>query len=251
MPNTYFRFRQFTVHQERSAMKVCTDSCLFGAWLSNIFENCGGHILDIGAGTGLLSLMLAQKTGARIDAVEVDREAFEQAAENFSASPWSRNLHVYLTPIQQYSTPVRYSLIVSNPPFYAHDLRSENDRRNAAMHDASLTLEELMDAAGKFKTADAQFAALITFRRASGFEELYTRYGWYARRKVTVKQTYMHPPFRCMYLLTRTPCENSAEEIVIRKDNNQYTEQFYALLKDYYLFEKYTEYESDGRGHKK
>src|SRR5215216_7514664 len=134
MAHFFFRFKQFTIHQDKCAMKVCTDACFFGAWIANkvsSFQSPVSSCLDIGSGTGLLSLMLAQKTLAKIDAVEIDEGAARQAKENFEASPWKERLHVYNTSIQQFDQsthqlinpstyqPInitKYDLIISNPP---------------------------------------------------------------------------------------------------------------------------------------
>src|SRR3954469_11797521 len=126
MANNYFSFKQFIIHQDKCAMKVCTDACLFGAYVADRFQitNSKFHVLDIGAGTGLLSLMLAQKNSTvQIDAVEIDKAASEQAKENFKHSLWRDRLHIHHQPIQEFGMNT-YNLIISNPPFYENDLKS-------------------------------------------------------------------------------------------------------------------------------
>ena len=128
-------------------MKVCTDSCLFGAWIASAIEDkniSAETILDIGTGTGLLSLMLAQKTNAGIDAVEIDTNAFEQATENVNASPWNKQIKVFKADIKKWNASLKYDLIISNPPFYENDLLPESEASSVAKHSAALTLEELI-----------------------------------------------------------------------------------------------------------
>lgn len=133
MANSYFQFKEFTVRQERASMKVCTDACLFGAYAANqlIFIN-PAECLDIGTGTGLLSLMLAQKIPANIDAVEIEYASYSQAKGNFEHSPWREQLNVFHTDINQFQSEKKYNCIISNPPFFEKDLKSEDEKKNAA-----------------------------------------------------------------------------------------------------------------------
>ena len=228
MPNNYFRFKQFTVYQDKSAMKVCTDACLFGAWVAS--KTSAAKTLDIGAGTGLLSLMLAQRSAAHIEAVEIDEHAFEQSQENFNTSPWRDRLKIFHVPIQSFDNG-RYDLIISNPPFYSNDLKSENRKRNLALHSEALNLEELLASVKKLLAEPGSFAVLLPFHRAAYFENLATKYGLYLQEKVLVKQTPAHDYFRVMYILSNIdiPREAHQSEIVIND------ELFKELLKDYYL----------------
>lgn len=236
MPNTYFRFRQFTVHQEKTAMKVCTDACLFGAWVaSKIKDHKIESVLDIGAGTGLLSLMIAQVSAARIDAVEVDESASQQAAGNFEQSPWSGRLHLHHADINFFDAPGKYDLIISNPPFFENDLLSGDVKRNLALHSTKLELAHLLKLSEGMMSEDGRLAVLIPYRRMKFFEEeiLKTRLGIEA--KVTVRQTEAHDWFRCMYLLNFTSDGKYSESEITIKSGDKYTEQFYSLVQDYYL----------------
>ena len=238
MANTYFKFKQFTIRQEHCAMKVCTDACLFGAWVANELtaikqiSNC----LDIGTGTGVLSLLLAQKTTAFIDAVEIDKAAFEQAKENIDHSPWSGRLTVINTDITAFNNNKKYDCIISNPPFFEGDLKSSNSNKNAAKHDTSLTLQQLLQVVDKTLLEEGYFAILLPYHRADFFIEEAAKSNLYLTKKVLVKQTPRHDYFRAMLLFTRHQKNVSSEEIIIKNEVNNYTEIFTGLLKDYYLF---------------
>jgi tRNA1Val (adenine37-N6)-methyltransferase len=230
MPNTYFRFRQFTIHQEKTAMKVCTDACLFGAWITSEISNEKiESVLDIGAGTGLLSLMIAQGSDARIDAVEIDDNAYSQAVENFAASPWKERLKAHHCAIQQYDPGYKYDLIVSNPPFYEQSLWSPDNKKNLAMHSTHLDAAELFASIKRLLAHGGRIAILIPYGRVDAIEKIIKESSLYIEKKVAVKQTEKHSPFRCMYML-RDVFSGFDERKITVKD-----EEFNALLKSYYL----------------
>lgn len=239
MSNNYFTFKQFTIQQSDCAMKVTTDGCLFGAWVAKIV--CTNQIpiaktLDIGMGTGLLSLMLAQKINTQIDAVEIDTATAMQAQANFTASPWARQLQVYQTAIQTFSTVTSnlYNLIITNPPFFEHDLKSADGKRNMALHSAALSLETLVATIHCLLATNGQFAILLPYNRVRYFTELTIPYGFVLHQQVLVKQTPKHPYFRAMLLFGFTQKTMVQTDLII-KTEDAYTEDFKMLLKDYYL----------------
>lgn len=237
MSNTYFSFKQFTIHQDRCAMKVCTDACLFGAWVADKIgtDTSTRNILDIGTGTGLLSLMLAQKTNAAIEAAELDKEAALQAAENFSASPWKERLQVFETGIHDFNPAKQYDCIISNPPFFEDDLRSENAAKNAAKHDTTLTLDELIRQVKRLLKEDGTACILVPFHRTAYLEKLVTDNGFFIHEKLLVKQSVGHHYFRSQLIFSRQPKEMVTDEIFIHDEQRQYSTRFTALLKNYYL----------------
>ena len=237
MSNDYFRFKQFTVWQNRSAMKVCTDACLFGAWAAG-FATKASRVLDIGAGTGLLSLMIAQESSARINAIEIDEDAASQARDNFNASVWKDRLTIVRQSIQDYAacSNVRYDLIISNPPFYKNDLKSPDGKRNLALHGSELSLKKLFTTARKLLAPGGSFGVLVAAHRALEAEGIADANTLYLKEKVNVRQTPHHPFFRTMYLFCSASCSGpGSSEVIIKKDQYQYTREFTELLKDYYL----------------
>jgi len=233
-----FSFKQFTIHQDNCAMKVCTDACLFGAWVAEKIRSdidIKEPLLDIGTGTGLLSLMLAQNTEGHIDAIELDGAAATQASENFEASPWKERIKVYNGRIQDFAPGKKYGLIISNPPFFESDLRSPDKARNAAMHDTTLTLEELIAQIDLHILEDGSAAVLIPFHRTEYLESLLNRHGFFTFQKAIVKQTPTHAHFRTMLIFSKKEREKKEEEITIHNEERVYTERFTELLKDYYL----------------
>jgi len=239
MPNTYFQFKQFKVHQEKCAIKVCTDTCVFGAWIIDNIENEKSkmkNVLDIGTGTGLLSLMLAQKLNSKFDAVEIDEQAALQAKENFEESLWSKRLSVFNTPIQQYISANSYDLIISNPPFFNQSLKSDNNQKNLAKHSGSLSFIELIDVVLKFLKPEGRFAILLPFTEFKRFEIIAKEKQLYLLQKADIQQTPSHSFFRTTGVFSKQILSQPINEAInIKDDSNQYTPRFINLLKDYYL----------------
>ena len=215
-------------------MKVCTDACLLGAWTAVRIKN-EKKILDIGAGTGLLSLMLAQKTEALIDAIELDSDAAAQAKENILQSPWSARIQISEADIRTTALPADYDFIISNPPFYETDLRSPESKKNKAKHNESLTLEELIDAIRKHLKKSGSFSILLPFFRHEYFETLAAAHGFFLIEKLSVLQTPKHDPFRSIGLFSyQKPEKIIDQELIIKNEDGKYSPEFYGLLKDYY-----------------
>ena len=235
MSNNYFSFKQFTVWQSDCALKVCTDACLFGAWVAaHVKDDAPSSILDIGTGTGLLSLLLAQKNpAAQIDAVEIDAAAAAQASSNALATVW--NIKVHNSAIENFSG-ARYQHIISNPPFFSNDLKSDDALRNTAMHSTTLTLQTLFTCVDDLLEPTGSFSVLIPYARATELEKLAAQFGLTIFKKALVQQTPAHDPFRAMYILSSAVTSPDAVEQIIIKENEQYTAGFTAYLKDYYLF---------------
>jgi tRNA1Val (adenine37-N6)-methyltransferase len=240
MSNNYFQFKQFTIHQDKTAMKVCTDACLFAAWVANKIEIAKLKIetvLDIGAGTGLLSLMLAQKLDAQIHAVEIDEQTAQQAKENFEASGYSTRLTVYKTSIQNFNPASTYDLIISNPPFYIQSLKSNDQRKNIAKHGVGLSFTELVYVAQQLLKPTGIFSILTPFEEFKTFETIAAEHELHLLQKTDVRHSATHPFFRTMAIFTnQTFGENNYDNLCIRDDKNSYSPAFIELLKDYYLY---------------
>src|SRR5688572_25214742 len=202
MANSWFQFKHFTVQQDKCAMKVTTDACLFGAWvaadLSSSFEKdtrtsfADRRLLDIGAGTGLLSLMIAQQTTMRIDAIELDDVTYEQSVENCMASPWSQQIKLLHADARQFAAPHLYDVIVSNPPFYEQELKSVEAKRNVAHHSEELSLDEVLSSIKNNLQPDGCFYLLLPFKRAPQVRALFEQQGFVIEKLVFVRQSVTH-----------------------------------------------------------
>ncbi len=217
-------------------MKVCTDACLFGAWVAKHFENDQPHkILDIGTGTGLLTLMLAQKLNGSIETVEIEQGAYLQAFDNISQSNWKERITVVYGDIKKYSYKHPYDLIISNPPFYENDLQTAKPVYNMARHDKTLTLEALLSIAALHLSIEGSFAALVPYHREAYFISTAAGLGLYPFSVAYVKQSTSHDYFRSIIILKKHPSSIIDESFMSIKEGNNYTAAFTELLKDYYL----------------
>jgi tRNA1Val (adenine37-N6)-methyltransferase len=236
--NTWFQFKEFIIRQDKCAMKVCTDACLFGSWVADkisLGQISPKHILDIGSGTGLLSLMLAQKSTAAIDAVEIDPGAFQQASENITGSVWRDRIKIHHQSIIDFTSPEKYDLIISNPPFYENDLKSEDEGRNKAMHDTALSFENLAKAIKNHLSESGNAAVLLPFHRVPIFEKALNAEGLYVQEKMNVAHSPKHPFFRSLLMIGFHKTDLQEAELMIRNGQHEYDENFKFLLKDYYL----------------
>ena len=236
MSNTYFQFKQFRINQDRCAMKVTTDACILGAWtplLPGVKE-----VLDIGTGTGLLSLMLTQRNpGIRIDAVELEKEAREQATENVKNSIWHDRVKVIEADIKEYDSGYKYDLIISNPPFFNNSLLSNNDTDNLARHTLSLSYSELLEVI-KYNLSDNGYASvLLPCPEYFQFYELINRIGLYEARKLMIRHN-AHSEVKRVITVFGKPksVESVSCELVIKEDGQNYTAAFKELLAPFYLY---------------
>ena len=177
-----------------------------------------------------------------IDAVEIDEAAAQQLKENFEASRWKNRLNIHHLSIQQFATSKifqshgsKYDVVISNPPFFENDLKSDSEKRNLALHGAALSLEELLIAVNKLLKDEGSFFVLLPYHRMNYFEQLVENQHLFIREKVFIKQTPKHNYFRSMLWLTKTPATTVQSEITIVKTDNAYSKEFTELLKDYYL----------------
>jgi tRNA1Val (adenine37-N6)-methyltransferase len=233
--NSYFQFKHFTIHQENCAMKVCTDACIFGAWFSAKIPQYT-TVLDIGSGTGLLMMMLAQRSQAEIHGIEIDLTAYRQLKENTSQNDWKTRLKVFPGDARSFRFPQQYEFIITNPPFFDNDLQSTDDREQIAKHSKHLSLEELIEVIGNNLQPHGAFGILLPFHRWEHFDKLATRNNFSLTEKLFVRQTPRHPFFRAILHYTRTPDEFAPTfELTIQADGG-YTPEFVELMKDYYLY---------------
>ncbi len=236
MPNNVFQFKQFNIEQDRCAMKVGTDGVLLGAWTPLI--NNPYNILDIGTGTGLIALMLAQRSNAeQIDAIEIDDNAYEQATENFENSPWNDRLYCYHAGLDEFVEEVEeeFDLIVSNPPFYKDEYKSDNEQRDIARFEDSLPFEELIEAADFFLSENGIFALIVPFKEEQVIIDLCLEKKLYPLKITRVKGTPTSEIKRSLLAFSRIEQPALVDELTIEISRHQYTPEYIELTKEFYL----------------
>ena len=231
-----FQFKQFSIQQEKTAMKVGTDGVLLGAWTPII--NNPFNILDIGAGTGLIALMLAQRTQAeQIDAIEIDENAYEECVDNFENSPWNDRLYCYHAGLDEFVDEVEelYDLIVSNPPFYTAEYKSNNESRDLARFEDALPFEELVEAADFFLSDHGIFSIIIPFNEEEKILSLCLERELFPIKITRVKGTPASEIKRSLMAFTRIQQDPIINELIIEIARHDYTDEYKELTKDFYL----------------
>lgn len=235
MKNSYFRFKRFTIYQDACAMKVGTDGAVLGGWCSG---RPADRILDVGTGTGIIALMLAQRTDARIDAVEIDPAAARQAAENAAASPWSERIHVYAENFIAYYSrcSVRYDRIVSNPPYFDHALLPPAHQRTLARHTTHLSFPVLFAGSRRLLQPTGTLSLIFPVSREIQTENEAAACGFHLRRKTFLSGRKGLPPGRILAEWTLHPTASCpAETLFIEEENRSYTPEFISVMHEFYL----------------
>lgn len=232
-----FQFKQFSLEQDRCAMKIGTDGVLLGAWAP--IENNPFSILDIGTGTGIIALMLAQRSHAeQIDALEIDEEAYEQATDNFENSPWNDRLFCFHAGLDEFveEPEDEYDLIISNPPFYSEDYKSENEQRDLARFQDAMPFEDLIEAAALLLSENGIFTVIIPFKEEEKFIAIAKEYELYPIKITRVKGTATTETKRSLLAFSREENVTTLlDELVIETERHIYTSKYIALTKDFYL----------------
>ena len=243
-----FKFKEFAINQDRCAMKIGTDSVLLGAWTS--IDDHPYSILDIGAGTGILALMLAQRSQSVpmaaeiIDAIEIDDAAYEQCVENFESSPWSDRLFCYHAALDEFvkefleddmEDMITYDLIISNPPFYSDTYKSSDNQRDLARFVDAMPFRQLLESVSKLLSSEGQFSVVIPFSEEKEFIVLATKEHLYPKRILRVQGTPQSEIKRSFIQFSFKETTVNTEHLIIETVRHHYTEDYIALTKDFYL----------------
>lgn len=238
MSNSLFHFKQFTVKQDKCAMKIGTDAILLGAW-----TNCAEAkiILDIGTGTGILALMMAQKCNADIVAIDVEENAIIQAEENIQNSPWKNRIHLFCNSIQNFKVyDKKFDLIIINPPFFQNSLQSPEKARTNARHNLTLSPEEIIETAQKLLAENGRLTIIWPIKQGETFIEIASEKKLFCQRKLLTKPNPGKPFHRMLLEFGSKNKETIIEELTIETGiRHHYTDAYKELTKDFYLQFKY------------
>jgi tRNA1Val (adenine37-N6)-methyltransferase len=230
-----FRFRQFSVEDDASTMKTGTDAILLGSWID---PGNAERILDIGTGCGVMALMMAQKSTALIDAVDIDEDSINEASSNFKRSPWNDRLTASHRSLSEFAghVAIKYDLILTNPPFFRNSLKSREEKRNLARHHDTLTLAELFDSVNKLLAYNGVFYIILPFAQNASMKELAGTFHLYANQILNIRPKERVECNRVLAGFSRIKPEKVVPgELTIRHADNSFTSDYKELTRDFYL----------------
>lgn len=228
-----FDFKQFSIEDNQSTMKVGTDAVLLGAWTN---PNQAKNILDIGCGSGIISIMLAQKSNAFITGIEIDKQTVIQATNNCLSCNWTDRLNMIHASFQSYSKEAaKYDLIVSNPPFFNNSLKSPNQNKTNSKHTVLLSFQELLLGTKRLLQKNGVANFIIPYSELNYFKEIATIEGLYSSKILMIKPKPDKEINRCILSLQHTPSKFIEESLCIRNKDSTYTSEYMSLTSEYYL----------------
>ena len=231
-----FKFKQFTLEQDKCAMKVGTDALLLGSWTT--VEKHQNSILDIGAGTGILALMMAQRSEVPlIDALEIDDSAYEQCVFNFEQSPWNDRLFCFHASLEEFVEEIEdtYDLIICNPPFYSEDYKTKNGQRDLARFQDALPFDHLIESTSKLLEEKGTFSVIIPFKEETLFINTASKFNLYPNKILRVKGNPTSEIKRSLIEFSFSKNDTKISELIIETERHQYTPDYINLTKDFYL----------------
>ena len=236
MPLEDFQFKQFSVAHDRCAMKVGTDAVLLGAWAT--INHRPNSVLDIGAGSGVLALMLAQRSNAElIDAIEIDAEAYEQCVQNFEQSPWADRLFCYHASLEEFTQEIedKYDLIVSNPPFYTNDFDTKNNARNLARFENAMPFDHLISSVKMLLSKNGRFCVITPFSEEDSFCVLANKNQLYCNKKLRIHGQKHGEIKRSLMVFSHKKQDAEIQEMYLEDGRHNYSDSYREMVKEFYL----------------
>lgn len=233
MGNSWFQFQQFKIHQDRCAMKISTDAILLGSLCE---ADNPKRILDIGTGTGVIALMLAQRfEQAQLSTVELDEDAAGQAEENFAESKFASRIKLTQGKIQEFKDSEGFDLIVSNPPYFPDHLKSSDEQRNKALHTDTLSFEELIDSIQRLLALEGNFWVILPPRQMEELIKLAAKQQLYLAKEISIRDKSSKPAFRKVACFSKKEEEVNQTDIRLKEENGEYSTAYRALLAGFLL----------------
>ena len=236
MPKESFIFKQFTVFQQKSAHKVGTDAVLLGAWAQ---VEKARNILDIGTGTGIIALMMAQKSNAQIDAIDIEQSSYEQARENIEHSAWHSRIRVHLSSLQDFAARAskKYDVVITNPPYFVDSYKAPDEERSHARHNDTLPFADLIGGVRQLLSADGRFYIILPTKEAQDFKQLAEKKGLNLLRRLRVKTKLVNDTEkRHLMQFGFTSSSLVDQTLSIEKEGrHDYTDEYKLLTGDFYL----------------
>jgi len=236
LANKYFQFKEFIIYQDQCGMKVGTDGVLLGAW-TNVSES--NYILDIGTGTGLIAIMMAQRTSAKIDGIEIDQAACQQALQNVSECKWKDRINLYNQSFQDFSKfqQEQYDLIITNPPYFSNALQAPGKKRTNARHNHSLNFDDILKGSKKLLKETGRLSLILPFSEGMKFQEKAAAFDLFCIKKTYVKPLPGKDPKRLLMEFSFKK-EPLTEDYLVIENNKRhhYTKEYKELTKKFYLY---------------